>query len=112
MGLPKHKTRRIVVDGQTFRWCESSEPFALLVQSEQGQGQRLSVVLPWDNPNLTVKGVSRPLWPGFVAECIRAALASGFTPAKKGPTLVVPLDRLLPDRPWPPNSRTLRGKPE
>jgi len=111
MGLPKHGTRRIVVDGHRFRWCEAStEPFSLLVQSESGEGQRLAVTLPWEDPNAYNKCPSRPLFPGWVAECVRAALARGFTPSVKKADLVISLDELLPGRPWPPTSRALRAK--
>jgi hypothetical protein len=116
------KGRSLVIDGVPLRWTEASrsergatrkETLFLLIQRVGGPGQRLAIVLPWgsevfENP---VKPVARPLLPGFVARCARAAIErNGWRPEAPGPELVVSFADVLPGEEWPATSRELRGR--
>jgi hypothetical protein len=79
VALQKRASRRIVVDGVTYRWqvrartdcpfCSGSDTHGYVVQDERTNGTLLVVTSP----------THRAITPATVASAVRTALASGWT---------------------------------
>lgn len=84
MGLAKKGTSRITVDDLVCRWVVSGNDgfLDLVVEIEEGHGQRLCVQFNYDFGEMT---------PGHVREIILAALAAGWTPRERAKQLDVRL---------------------
>ena len=100
MAISKKKSRKIVVDGQAYRWAvsEDSGYSVVVVQSDLGSGQKLEALLDWAcrTSTATGAGVRIPeITPAMVSQLVRSALREGWRSEARG---VPPLKkRLLPD---------------
>ncbi len=81
MTLKKKTTRRIVVDGRSYRWiaAPNDEGLAFVVEHESGHGQR--VVAKWYEHGTVIS-------PGVVRDVVVRALENGWRPDQPGPELV------------------------
>ncbi|MES2464485.1 MAG: hypothetical protein V4671_28320 [Armatimonadota bacterium] len=98
MAIPKRGTRKIVVDGQAYRWYirrkqkywQTFGEFGtgLAVEAEGGHGSLLIVSVPRFFPRLdwSPDDPLIPVVPGDVARHIRLALKQGWEPNATGGT--------------------------
>lgn len=99
MGLAKKGSRRIVVDGQVYRWTLSpdDEPgIAIVVEKAADPGQRL---VSWVQHDNTIS-------PWMVRAAILKALQEGWQPERKGK----PFDSSLPGTQLTPEKLASRLK--
>ncbi|MGW2601897.1 hypothetical protein [Streptomyces klenkii] len=94
MALPRKSSRRIVVDGVTYRWrvrrrptygqgmCWS--PLTYAVEHAANPGTTLLVRTDRPHPGNWMGGPASPVLPSGVAAAIRAARAEGWTPEAPG----------------------------
>ncbi len=95
MALSKRNSRIISVDGTDYRWAPSQDSgyYTLVVQSHDGRGRRLEVIVSRDDHVLVEKGYSVEygdtedviLTPSLVADLIRKGLRLGWRPNDLGP---------------------------
>jgi hypothetical protein len=81
MTLKQKGTRRIVVDGRSYRWAAApnDEGLAFVVEHESGQGQRM--IAKWFEHGTVIS-------PGVVREAVLHALEDGWRPDQPGPERV------------------------
>jgi len=81
MGLAKKGSRKIEVDGRTYRWVLSPDSgFAVLViELWDDPGQRLEAFTGYESP----VGLTQAVTPRGVAETIRFALREGWEPTER-----------------------------
>ncbi len=94
MAIAKRGSRRIVVDGQVYRWRlqkrptpdqrSGRTPLLLAVASEEGDGAKLVLRLHRHHPRNAVGLRSHAVTPGQVAQYIRQGLAAGWQPQEPG----------------------------
>ncbi|GHG54163.1 hypothetical protein [Streptomyces griseocarneus] len=95
MALVRKGSRRIVVDGVTYRWrlrrrptysqalCWS--PCTYAVERADRNGTTLVVTTDRPHPGNRLGRPAAPVLPADVAQHIRTALARGWTPTRPGP---------------------------
>lgn len=85
MTLKRKESRRIVVDGRSYRWIvgPNDEGLAIIAEHESGHGQRM--ITRWFEHE---RGIS----PAIVEEAILHALDNGWRPDEPGPELVFRVD--------------------
>ncbi|HEU4451666.1 MAG TPA: hypothetical protein VFR81_01360 [Longimicrobium sp.] len=85
MTLKRKESRRIVVDGRSYRWIvgPNDEGLAIIAEHESGHGQRM--VTGWFRHE-------RVISPAVVREAILHALENGWRPDEPGPELVFRVD--------------------
>jgi hypothetical protein len=101
MTLAVKGSRRITVDGVTYRWsvrrrptyCQANgwSPLTFAVGHAEQPGPVLVVSMPCAHPGNWIGLPSQPVLPGTVASCIRQAVAAGWRPGQPGPAF-----KLLP----------------
>lgn len=103
MALNKKGSRRITVDGSTYRWRVRRKPsyrqglrwtpmtYAVEAADEYRPGAALVVTTSRPHPGNWVAAEARPLLPAHVAADIREARRQGWDPARQGRPF--PLDR-------------------
>ena len=94
MGLTKKGSRLITVDGRAYRWRIRRKPtywqalassgMTFAVELAQNPGAALVVTLAQRHPSNWMDEPAVPLVPATVADCIRTALAQGWTPSLPG----------------------------
>ncbi|MFF7736564.1 MULTISPECIES: hypothetical protein [unclassified Streptomyces] len=94
MALVKKGSRRIVVDGVTYRWrvrhkptyCQSNgwTPLTFAVEDATTAGTVLVVETDRPHPENWFALATKPVVPADVAQAIRTALAQGWTPPANG----------------------------
>jgi hypothetical protein len=93
MALAKRGTRRIAVDGVTYRWVVSPDDgyMVLVAELADDPGQRLEVLFayhdlyePEGGSVLRIVGQRRAVSPGVVRAVILAALGRGWQPSRRG----------------------------
>ncbi|MGC7095083.1 hypothetical protein ACPZ19_10490 [Amycolatopsis lurida] len=94
MALVRMGSRRIVVDGVTYRWRVrgrptyaqglGSSPLTFAVEQADVRGAVLVVTTDQPHPGNWLEIPARPILPVHVADAIRAARAMGWTPEKPG----------------------------
>lgn len=85
MGIAKKGTRRIVVDGENYRWVVSpdDEPgLGIVIEKEDHQGQRL---VAWVEHGTIIS-------PGLVKRVILYALTLGWSPMERKSQMTIGLD--------------------
>ncbi len=101
MSLSKKKSRKIVVDGEEYRWSPSQDSgyMVLVAQGSNGKGKKLEVIIS-DDKNIVVEdgytievGSSDKLMitPSLVEKVIADALVKGWNPSTKGPPVELSL---------------------
>lgn len=98
MSVPRRGSRRIVVDGEGYRWRVRRRPTAdqrtcrsplwLAIAAESG-GPALLVRLHQAHPSNAVGLRSEAVTPRAVAAYVRAGLRAGWAPSRPGPPKVV-----------------------
>jgi hypothetical protein len=96
MALTAKGSRRIVVDGITYRWRVRKKPtysqvlvesrLLLAVEHATVSGTTLVVALPQSHPNSWLSNEVAAVLPSDVENYIRAALVAGWQPTKSGKT--------------------------
>jgi len=104
MALAKKGSRKIVVDGHSYRWVffENSGWNDITVQSNSGLGAKLVVQCMWDkfdNKAQGVRGWYSPIAPKEVSNFIRKAKIAGWNPEKLGPAFSLKIPPGLTDIP-------------
>jgi hypothetical protein len=94
VALVKKGSRRIVVDGVTYRWrvrhkptyCQSNGwgPLTFAVEDATASGTVLVVETDRPHPENWFGLTTKPVVPADVAQAIRTALAQGWTPLANG----------------------------
>ncbi|SFC62527.1 hypothetical protein [Streptomyces aidingensis] len=94
MALVRKGSRRIVVDGVTYRWRLrrkptygqglGSSPCVFAVEHADNPGTTLVVTTNHPHPGNWVGRSSRPVLPSDVARAVRLALACGWAPQAHG----------------------------
>jgi hypothetical protein len=94
MAILKKGSRRIVVDGRSFRWRVRHRPtydqalcasrLILAAEAANGLGSKLVVVLPQVHPSSWMGYPSQPVLPSQVAHYIRQAVGGGWKPTQSG----------------------------
>lgn len=87
--LPRKGSRRVVVDGVTYRWREGhgAREFEVRLERFEAPGQLLVARFPYRHldPQRPAR-VYRPVMTRrLLASLVEAALAEGWTPAARGP---------------------------
>ncbi|MFF0123748.1 hypothetical protein ACFYP7_31205 [Micromonospora arida] len=95
MTLAIKGSRRIAVDGVTYRWsvrrrptyCQANgwSPLTFVVELAGQPGAVLVAALPCAHPGNWIGLPSQPVLPGTVAVGVRRALAAGWQPSRPGP---------------------------
>jgi hypothetical protein len=95
MTLATKGSRRITVEGVTFRWavrrrptyCQANgwSPLSFVVEQAEQPGALLVVSLPCAHPGNWIGLPSQPVMPETVAVGIRQAVAAGWRPSRPGP---------------------------
>ncbi len=105
MSLSKRKSRKIIVDGEEFRWSPSQDSgFMVLVAQHHTNGKKIEVVVSND-PNVVIEngsysievGTSKLLiTPKLVESVIRDSIKIGWNPYENGSPVQMTLrdDRL------------------
>ena len=103
MSFSKRDSRKIVVDGDEFRWSPSQDSgyMVLVVQHSSGQGQRIEAIISDDN-NLIVESGSYAIevgtvgklmiTPSLVSQVIKDARQLGWNPLENAKPLMLFLD--------------------
>ena len=103
MSLSKRNSRKIVIDGDEYRWSPSQDSgyMVLVVQHISGQGQRIEAIVSDDN-NVIIENGSYTMdvggdhklmiTPNVVRQVIKDALQLGWRPAENGKPLGLILD--------------------
>ncbi|MFO0909539.1 MAG: hypothetical protein U0794_14490 [Isosphaeraceae bacterium] len=124
MTLPRKGSRRINVDGRSYRWvaeyasvdwCSAVCPTRLTLQQAEGRGGQILRATFAKSTGTDEAGrewifprYGAAITPGIVADVIRAGLANGWDPQAPGkPPFVLdgePFLRLPPDPTRPPGS--------
>lgn len=106
MAIPKKGSRRIVVDGQPFRWLIRRKPthtqweggfFEAAVQLAAVPASVLVIELGRTRPD--VKWGEKPdisVTPQMIAECIRQAIENGWQPSLPGKQFVLDASKIAP----------------
>lgn len=99
MAIASKGSRRIVVDGQSYRWSLRPRPtydqglgapLSFAVQSaDAAQGQVLHATLDAARPDAWLPVASVRVTPAQVGEAIRRGLAAGWTPTAPGSALAL-----------------------
>ena len=104
MSLPKTGTRKIVVDGETFRWlirrkatysqwaCQWDESFGCLHVAVEHAEQPHSTLVIWtDKPHPKFWGnfQKQSVFPSEVAAWIHQAIEAGWQPLQNGTTFIL-----------------------
>jgi len=89
MALPKKSSRKIVVDGTSYRWAffENSGWNDITIQSESGNGSKLHAHVNWDEYDPEQQGISgwySVVLPKFIAKTIQLAIVKGWKPEVSG----------------------------
>jgi hypothetical protein len=94
MTLARKGSRRIIVDGVTFRWtvrrkptyhqANGWSPLTFVVEHAVAPASLLVVSLPCAHPGNWLGQPSQAVTPGMVTESIRRAVADGWKPAQRG----------------------------
>ncbi|MGW8333127.1 hypothetical protein ACWGLE_35155 [Streptomyces sp. NPDC055897] len=94
MALVKKGSRRITVDGVAYRWRVRGRPtyahglgwrpLAYAVEQAETSGTTLVVTTNQPHPGNWFEIPARPVLPAEVADTIRMARATGWTPEKPG----------------------------
>ncbi|MBX9580575.1 MAG: hypothetical protein K2X87_09730 [Gemmataceae bacterium] len=107
MTMPKRGSRRIIVDGEAYRWVVGPNDgyMVLAVERADGSGRRLEAYFRYHDQYETagagsyrVVGQRRSIRPGVVRTVILYALARGWQPSTPGrePFRVRDADSLVP----------------
>jgi hypothetical protein len=101
MTLAIKGSRRIIVDGVTFRWSVRRRPtycqangwslLTFVVEQAEQPGALLVASLPCAHPGNWIGLPSQPVLPGTVAVGVRQALAAGWRPSRPGPAFKLQL---------------------
>jgi len=101
MTLASKGSRRIAVDGVSFRWsvrrrptyCQGNgwSPLAFVAERAEHPGSLLVASLPWAHPGNWIGLPGHPVLPGTVAVGIRRAIADGWQPSLPGPAFMLSL---------------------
>jgi len=96
MAIPKKGSRRIVVDGASYRWRVRGKPtysqantwagLNLAVELEDVAGSILVVRLTQPHPSNWMNAEAPPVLPSEVERLIRLALVQGWNPRQHGDT--------------------------
>lgn len=99
MTLASKGSRRIVVDGVSFRWsvrrrptyCQANgwSPLTFVVERAEQPGALLVAALPWARPDNWIGSPSGPVLPGMVALGVRRAIGAGWRPSLPGPVFTL-----------------------
>jgi hypothetical protein len=102
MTLATKGSRRITVDGVTFRWsvrrrptyCQANgwSPLILVVEQAEQPGAVLVALLPCAHPSNWIGLPSVPVLPATVVVGVRQALATGWRPSQPGPAFKMVLN--------------------
>jgi hypothetical protein len=94
MSIPKTGSRRIVVDGVTYRWRIRPRPtnnqgdlgtwMTVAVQQVAPAGSVLVVAVPYTRPDASANHRPGVVHPSSVAEYVRQAIRAGWHPAATG----------------------------
>lgn len=93
MAMPNKGTRRIIIDGQTYRWLISPNDGHITVAVELAEepGQRLEAYFryhdryePVGAGAVRIVRQARSIGPGTARAVIEAALRDGWEPARRG----------------------------
>lgn len=96
MAIPKRGSRKIVVNGEAYRWYLRRRPtqsqldymtntIGLAVEHADVKGSVLAITLPQQHPNVRPDiEVERPIVPADVEEYIQTALIQGWKPTQPG----------------------------
>lgn len=103
MTLALKGSRKITVDGESYRWsvrrrptyCQALgwSPLIFVVERAEQPGALMVASLSCAHPSNWLGIPSQPVLPGTVAVGVRQALAAGWQPSRRGPAF----DLLLPD---------------
>jgi hypothetical protein len=108
--LASRWARRIVVDGDAFRWVVRHKPtysqangwssLTVVVEQAGAFGAVLVVSLPCAHPGNWIGSPSMPVRPSIVAEGIRRAVVAGWRPDRPGAAFALSLGNAqAPDLP-------------
>ncbi|MBT2366015.1 hypothetical protein J7E88_12025 [Streptomyces sp. ISL-10] len=94
MALPKKGSRRITVDGNTYRWRLRGRPtydqglvrspLTYAVEHADSPGTTLVITTDQPHPSNWLGSMATPLPPSHVADSIRTARAGGWLPESPG----------------------------
>lgn len=95
MTLPKKGSRRIVVDNIAYRWAIRRKPTynealgdrntQAAVELYDNPRSTLLVYFPWvRNDSWMTLTAQPPITPNLIEQCIREAIAGGWSPDEKG----------------------------
>jgi hypothetical protein len=107
MSLPKKKSRRIVIENETYRWIVSQDAgyISVTAQTEAGVGAKLEALLSHNSPILSENNSPKVTYggitdyivtPGTIAQIISWALENGWQPKADGP----PFEMSWEDKPF------------
>jgi len=95
MALAIRGSRKITVDGATYRWsvrrrptyCQANgwSPLTFVVEHAEQPGSLLVASLPCAHPGNWLGLPSQPVLPGTVVVGVRQALTAGWQPSRPGP---------------------------
>ncbi|SNT29714.1 hypothetical protein SAMN05421812_104326 [Asanoa hainanensis] len=99
MTLAVKGSRRITVDGVSYRWlvrgrptyCQGLgwTPLTFVVGHAERTGAVLVASMPCAHPSNWIGLPSQPVLPGTVASCVRRAVTDGWQPGQPGPPFEV-----------------------
>ena len=88
MALGKKGSRTITVDDVVYRWAVSPDSgySVVIVQSENGDGEKLLVSINWMQERYSFSGDdgSLKITPGLVRMLIQKGIEAGWSPDKQG----------------------------
>ena len=102
MALSKRNSRRIVVDGNSYRWSPAPDSgyITLVAQDELSNGRKLEVIVSSDE-NITIENGSYSIdvggdplliTPKLVEKIIRDSIEMGWKPKENGPPMELSLE--------------------
>ena len=114
MAVRKIGSRRIVVDGYTYRWRVRRSPtyrqalcwgpLRFTVQHEDG-GATLVAICTGPRPDNWLKQPGAIVTPRLVSDVIRRGITAGWTPLQKGPVFeLAEVDAGIPGTTTPPGT--------
>ncbi|WP_445355572.1 hypothetical protein ACJJI5_03955 [Microbulbifer sp. EKSA008] len=95
MSIPKKGSRKIVVEGNSYRWIVRDRPtytqafqggkMLAAIELDSQKGSTLSVEFKWLRPDVAITSYPNSVMPKLIGSCIKSAINEGWNPINPGP---------------------------